>query len=267
MTRLNCNIISRKEFSSRYISLSFFAPAISRSVMPGQFVMVKIPGERFFLRRPFSVCRTARDSFDIVFKVVGAGTEKLGQMKKGDILNIIGPLGNGYPFMTHDPKQGIPFVLIAGGTGIASLYFLARCLKPGRGKVSSPVVFLGARNRKELIFRPELIKMGYEVLTATDDGSAGRKGFVTDLFSSWLHSPKGFRPSVIYSCGPRLMLKKTAKIAEEENVPCFISMEEKMACGIGVCMGCAVKTSDKKEEYKRACKEGPVFRAEEIEWD
>lgn len=266
MTQKKCLITSIRKTAAGYFLISLKEPSIARPALPGQFVMVQVPSDRFFLRRPFSICRVRKDHFDIVFKVAGAGTEILSRQKKGDILDVIGPLGRGYPFPgTLSPEQD-PALFVAGGTGVASLFFLASCLQNQNQKRPS-LFFMGAKTKKEIIFKDELERMGYTVRAATDDGSSGSKGLITDLFSKWLASGKGKRVSTVYSCGPRPMLKKVALLCLRKGITCYVSMEEKMACGLGVCMGCAVRTTNREKPLQRACAEGPVFSAREIAWD
>ncbi len=261
MIQTDCKIISKKIISQKYILMTIESKAIAQTVMPGQFVMIKIPGDRFFLRRPISICKVNTNSFDIVFKVLGAGTEVLGVQDEGAVLNIIGPLGQGYPFI-EKPKS--PFVFMAGGTGIASLYFMAQCSKNLYKGNLKPVFFIGAKTKEEVLFTQELEQLGYEVIISTDDGSLGYHGFIPETFQKWLSSKENYSPSCVFACGPKLMLKSISQICEKNNLLCYVSMEERMACGIGACMGCVVKTRDKKNIYKRACKDGPVFNAKEI---
>lgn len=257
----DCKILSKKIISQKYILMTIESETIAQTVMPGQFVMIKIPGDRFFLRRPISICQVNTNSFDIVFKVVGAGTEVLSLMNEGSILNIIGPLGQGYPFID---KPKTPLVFIAGGTGIASLYFMAQCSKSLYIGNLKPVFFIGAKTKEEVLFIKELEQLGYEVIVSTDDGSLGNQGFIPGTFQNWLSLNKNYSPSCVMACGPKLMLKSISEICQNNNLNCYVSMEERMACGIGACMGCVVKTRDKKNTYKRACKDGPVFNAKEI---
>jgi dihydroorotate dehydrogenase electron transfer subunit len=173
-------------------------------------------------------------------------------LRPGVGIQIIGPLGKGYP----NPARGDTPLLIAGGIGVASLFPLAERL---RGKIC---FMYGARCRNDLLFLDQMEGIGNELLTCTDDCSFGRGGKVTDILSSFLDSSKNV-PYVLYACGPKPMLSAVAEIAARKRMNGFVSLEENMACGFGACMGCAVKTI---RGYKRVCKEGPVFPIEDIVW-
>ncbi|MDD5687204.1 MAG: dihydroorotate dehydrogenase electron transfer subunit [Elusimicrobia bacterium] len=293
MYQTNTKLISNKKLSGDFFLLTFTNPKISRNSKPGQFIMLKIDDEKTFLRRPFSICRTSNNTFDILFKVVGKGTEILSKAKRGDIFNILGPLGNGYtPLPTsHLPAKGLvegfPLarqrfsgglpVLVGGGTGVASLLFLAQSFAL---KNIKPVVFIGAKIKKDVMFENQFKKYGCKVIVSTEDGSYGKRGMISKFFSSYLIANPYSLSTVIYSCGPKPMLKEIAKISKKYNLKCFVSLEEKMACGIGTCMGCVVKirrpmsnvqcpmskVQNQEFEYKSVCKDGPVFDAEDIIW-
>ncbi len=227
---------------------------------------------RIFLRRPFSICVAKNKTFSIFFKVVGPGTDILSQKKEGDVLNIIGPLGCGY-FLSSLPSPLSP-IFVAGGTGIASLFFLAKRVTNHKPRAT---IFIGAKTKKEIFFKKELEKNGCKVIASTDDGSYGHKGYISDVFSRYLSTIHYPLFTAVYACGPRPMLKKIAETSEKYKLKCYVSLEEKMACGVGACMGCVVKTrisTDMKTqintadfEYKRVCKDGPVFDADEIIWE
>ncbi|MDD5045304.1 MAG: dihydroorotate dehydrogenase electron transfer subunit, partial [Candidatus Omnitrophica bacterium] len=178
----------------------------------------------------------------------------LSQKGAGEYLDVIGPLGNGFTLpLTPYPLS----LLVAGGMGVAPLVYLAEILK--RSKI---LVLIGAQSKSGIICEKEFKDLGCSVKIATDDGSCGFRGKVTELLSNILVT-MDCRPATIYACGPRPMLKAVAEIAQKENIPAQISLEEHMACGIGACLGCAVNT---RAGYKRVCKDGPVFGAEEIIW-
>ncbi|OGS45493.1 MAG: hypothetical protein A2539_05115 [Elusimicrobia bacterium RIFOXYD2_FULL_34_15] len=261
--------------------MTFNSPKIAESSKPGQFVMVNIGTATTFLRRPFSICKTNKKTFDILYKVVGCGTEELSKKKSGDSLNIIGPLGNGYKFPILEINK-TP-ILVAGGTGVASLLFFAQKIKE-KYKSVKPIVFIGAKNKKEVLLKNEYEKLGFKVIVSTEDGSMGKKGLISNLLSSYLEECCLKQVSAIYSCGPKAMLKEISKIAKKNNVDCFVSLEEYMVCGIGTCMGCVTKTiknlktcpelvaglkiknEGNNYEYKSVCKDGPVFDAKDIIW-
>lgn len=211
----------------------------------GQFVNLLIDG--FFLRRPISVCYKDRESFTIVYKVVGKGTEKLSKMQKGEKLDILTGLGNGY----DESLSGETPLLIGGGVGVPPLYLLCKNLI-AQGK--KPTVILGFNTKEEIFLKDEFESLGVKTLVATADGSFGIKGFVTDalkLVDDYSH---------FFTCGPEPMLKAVFAATETDGQ---FSFEERMGCGFGACMGCSCKTVT---GYKRICKEGPVLRKGEILW-
>lgn len=253
MYQIDAKIISKKQISEKYFLITFLSDKIAKKVLPGQFVMIKIDNEKTFLRRPFSICSASEKIFNIVFKIVGVGTEILSKKKTGDVLNIIGPLGNGYHFPL--PTSHFP-ILVAGGTGIASLLFLA-------SKITSPqkpIALLGFKTKSEILFETEFKKLGCEVIVSTEDGSKGFKGKVIDLLKKQLTTYHLPLTAVCYACGPKPMLKEVAEICKNKKLKCYVSLEERMACGVGACMGCVTPA------YKRVCKDGPVFDAKEIIW-
>jgi len=209
------------------------------------------------------VHRANNSNIEILFEVVGRGSRLLSQKKPGDYLDIIGPLGNGFTFREPRTENREP-ILIAGGMGIAPLFFLAESLI--RGKRSSAYgkiqVLIGAKTKSHILCEKDFKKLGCDVQIATDDGSKGFKGRATDLLKVLL-STIDHRPSTIFSCGPKPMLKELIRITGQYSIPSQISLEAHMACGIGACLGCVVNT---KAGYKRVCKDGPVFSGDEITW-
>lgn len=210
----------------------------------GQFVNIKLDG--FYLRRPISVCDYDGESLTIIYKVVGKGTEYMSELSKGDKLDILTGLGNGYDLT----KSGNNPLLIGGGAGVPPMYNLCRKLMV-EGK--KPTVIMGFNTSDEIFYEEEFKMLGAEVIVATADGSKGVKGFVTDAM-------KGVSYSYIYTCGPEPMLKAVYNAAESGGQ---FSFEERMGCGFGACMGCSCET---KYGNKRICKDGPVLDKEEIIW-
>lgn len=223
--------------------------------LPGQFYMLESGRSTDpLLKRPFSIFRFDDGGLRFLYRVRGRGTASIAGFNKGDVINVVGPLGKAYP----EPHG--QFIAIAGGVGIASLYsFIEK--KPGKA-----VLFYGARNARELLYYDEAEKLSARAFSTTDDGSAGEKGFVTDKLTEFIKSEGKSMP--VYACGPHPMLKKVAEIAKQNNLKCYVSLEEHMACGIGACLGCVVKAKsfDREYEYKRVCKEGPVFDAAGVLW-
>lgn len=238
----------------------FLSPQLCAVARPGQFLMVK-PGEGAthdpLMRRPFSIHKISHDEISIVFKIVGRGTKLLSTKKKSEYVNIVGPLGTGF-----DIKRTARHYLIGGGMGIAPLYFLAQGIKkfhPG----SEITVLLGARNAGELEIFSEfysLHDLGLRI--STDDGSAGHHGLVLDLLKQAEIEKK---ECAVYCCGPLAMMKAVAEYCKLKKIPCQVSLETTMACGIGACLGCAVTGADMvKKSYVHVCKDGPVFEANKI---
>ena len=275
---MNCfkaKVMSNKKVAPDHFKLAFKAPKIAEKVKPGQFFNIRVSDSyEPLLRRPFGAHKIGKDYIEILYKVVGKATTLLSKKKKGDTLGILGPLGNGF---TVSADAADTVILVAGGHGVAPLYALAKRVK---GQGSRVKVFIGARTKKHVVCESDFRKLGAEVHIATDDGSKGHKGLITEILCRHCESrPKvgtkqsqirnrprtaSVRKAVIYACGSKPMLKAVAKIAKRKNTPCQLSLEEYMACGIGTCLGCAVKT---KNGYKIVCKDGPVFDAREIVWD
>jgi len=207
--------------------------------------MLTVPG--VFLRRPLSVHDAKNGMISFLYKIAGKGTKILSEISRGEI-RILGPLGKGYDL--NISKNSNP-VIVAGGTGIASIHFLAAKLK------KKGTLFYGARSKKDLLCLDKFRKLGWKISVSTEDGTKGYKGYITDLLDKKLKSG-----DTLFACGPTPMLKKVLAIAKSRNTGGFASLEEKMACGIGNCQGCAVKING---EYKMTCKDGPVFKIGEIE--
>ena len=261
MHQIRCELLSHEVLSSGYGRLKLAAGDIARDARPGQFVHMQVPGlEGHVLRRPFSICDATADGvLTIVYKVVGTGTARLAECPIGAEIDVMGPLGHGFT----PPADGRPYILVAGGYGCAAMYFAARAAaKP-------PLVLLGARTAHDLLLTEEFAALGCNVGIATNDGSHGRKGFVTELLREALAAaPSAF----VAACGPKPMLKAVALLCQEfQQVACEVSLDEIMCCGVGACFGCVVKGKDAAApsgwRYLRSCKEGPVFDGREIWWD
>ncbi len=216
----------------------------SAMTAPGQFIEITLPG--FFLRRPISVCDYDENSITIIYKVVGRGTDAMTKLKAGDELDILTGLGNGF-----DPsKAGDAPLLVGGGVGVPPLYHLAKKLLAAGKKVN---VILGFNKADEIFYAEEFKALGANVTVTTVDGSVGVKGFVTNALPDSI--------SFVYTCGPMPMLKALYKATGE--VSGEYSLEERMGCGFGACMGCSIMT---KEGAKRVCKDGPIFQKEVLTW-
>ena len=210
-------------------------------ILPGQFVNIRVQGQ--FLRRPISVCNIADGILTIIYKVVGVGTEAMSHLPVGTQLDVLTVLGNGYDLT----KAGDAPLLVGGGVGVPPMYMLARQLREAGKAVR---VILGFNTKDEVFYEEEFRALGCDVTVTTVDGSHGVKGFVTNALDG--------QQSYYYTCGPLPMIKALLQAAGTNGE---VSMEERMGCGFGACMGCTIQTT---KGPKRVCKEGPVFPAEEL---
>ena len=248
---VSCRILSQEEIAPAIFDLCLQADAITALAVPGQFVNVYLDADGRLLPRPISICEADAESgmLRLVYRVSGNGTADLSQRKPGEMLRVMGPLGNGFP-----PGEKKAF-LIGGGIGIPPMLELAKRL-PGEAQI-----VLGYAN-KNLFLAEELGQYG-PVYVSTDDGSRGTNGNVIDAIRE-----NALKADVIYACGPKPMLRSLKEYAARHGIECYLSMEERMACGIGACLGCVCESAEKDAHSnvnnKRVCKDGPVFRAEEI---
>jgi dihydroorotate dehydrogenase electron transfer subunit len=258
-------ILTNVELSPGYYRMEVEAPFVPERALPGQFVMVKVTEALApVLRRPFGIytINKAKGSFEMIYRVVGEGTRLLSEMANGVSLDVLGPLGNGFNLDLAGDRP----LIVAGGVGVPPLFSLAQALVEG-GK--RPVVIIGGRTENDLLSLEAFRQIGIEPLLATEDGSAGQKGYVTAIMEKRLD--EGKIPSAVYSCGPTPMLRRVGDIAIAQGIPCELSLEAVMACGFGVCLGCVIKTcsseGSSEHDFSRVCCEGPVFDAKEIVWD
>lgn len=229
------------------------AQEIAEEAKPGQFITVACGGDTY-LKRPMGIFYADEKTGEIgfIYQVYGKGTKILNTRLAGEKLEVLGPLGNS--FCIEDGAKSV--ALVGGGTGIGPMIFCA-----SRIKTQDVFSFIGARSKGILCGEDEIGRWSKKVFVSTDDGSKGHKGFVTDLLEDFLERQK---VGQVLTCGPKQMMKIVADIAAKNSVPCQVSLEEHMACGFGACLGCACET--KQGEYKMVCKDGPVFRAEDIAW-
>ena len=213
---------------------------------PDQFINIKIDG--FFLRRPFSVCDYDDNTITVIYKVVGEGTEAMSHLSPGGYLDILAGLGNGF----DTSKSGDTPLLLGGGAGAAPMYNLAKKLV-AEGK--KPIAVLGFNTAEDVYYEKEFADLGFGVYVATVDGRHGTRGFVTDVMKQ-----ENLKYTYFYACGPALMYKAIEETAQTSGQ---YSLEERMGCGFGACMGCSCQTT---KGNKRICKDGPVFEREEIIW-
>lgn len=261
MTQEQTTVIENRPSQGDYRLLKLSAPAIGPLVQPGQFVHLRVPRlAEAVLRRPFSVFKADAKGLFILYKPVGKGTAALCSVREGDEINLIGPLGNGFPGLGK--TRTLP-VLVAGGYGIAALYLQAAKL-PVKG-----VAFFGGRSAIDILCVDEFKALGWDVHIATDDGSLGHKGFVTAALDLWFESEKEkFQTMEIFACGPNAMLKALSERAVRHEIAAWFSVDRNMACGVGACLACVIKRKTVSGwEWARCCKGGPVFKARDIIWE
>jgi len=261
MKKIKATIIENKSLSKGYNIISLKSPYLARKSSCGQFINVKCrSGTEPLLRKPFGVHSVTKDGVQILFKIVGRGTAILSEKKRGQALDVIGPLGNGFAIPKKISKD-TQIVLVGGGHGVAPLY--AVCEKVKKLDPETKVeVLLGGRGKEHVVCESKFRRIGAKVLVATDDGSKGYKGVVSDLLKVRLDK-SNMSAFSIYSCGPRPMLKAVSEVSKQFKAMCQVSMDEYLGCGIGVCMGCALETT---LGTRLICKDGPVFNAEEVIW-
>ena len=273
---------------------------------PGQFVMIKVNNSYDpFLRRPMSIYKIdkKRGGFEILYQVVGKGTNIMSELKKGDEVDVLGPLGRGFWI----PEKIERAIIVAGGIGVAPMVALAeKIIKKGQGvkesrgqgtnssftrtlEPSNPrillYVFIGGKTKNDILCKEDFKKIGAKVHIATEDGSMGKKGTSVDLFKTFITDSQSSifnrQSSIIFACGPQRMLKAVADIARDKNMDCQVSLDKRMACGTGTCLGCVVKVRSSEfgvrssnpqsairnpQSYKCVCTDGPVFDSEDINW-
>ncbi len=250
----DAKVIKNTEIAPNIYDMTIYCPVLAAACRPGQFIHVKC-GEANILRRPISVCDANADTVRIVYEVKGKGTLWLAMQNETATLDIVGPSGNGF---SVNEKGKI--LLIGGGIGVPPMLYTAK-------KLDASDMILGFRSEKNVILKEEFEKVCENVLVTTDDGSYGICGHVGIAAEKLL---KENEYTAIYACGPKVMLRAVARMASERNIPCLVSMEERMGCGVGACLVCACKAVSPNEEgytYKHVCKDGPVFNAKDVIFD
>lgn len=245
-----CKLTSKRMLPNRLCDFTVHCPEMAAQTKPGQFLHILCGGDAY-LRRPISVCEVSGDTIRFIFQIKGVGTDMLSQKNIGDILDILGPLGNGFDLENCGTRP----VLIGGGIGIFPLLEATKKL----GK--NATVLLGFKSSADIVLTEEFAKYTNNIFVATDDGSCGFKGLVTDLARN---IAKSNNISSLLTCGPMPMMRAVSAVASDFNIPAQASLEERMGCGIGACVTCACTVGGKR---KRVCKDGPVFNALEVEWD
>ncbi|MGD9518871.1 MAG: dihydroorotate dehydrogenase electron transfer subunit [Armatimonadota bacterium] len=260
MAHETAEVVWNESITQWHYLLALKTKHAAAAAQPGQFIHVRVgPTHDPLLRRPLSVLRTdpGTGQLWVLVRVVGRGTRLLAEMEPGARLDIMGPLGRGWP---EPPPQG-DLILVAGGVGVAPLIFWAEVLQSSY-PASHVLSIFGAAHEGELACWLELAARSDEFYVATEDGSAGEKGLAVDLLRVYLDQR---RVGAVYACGPRGMLAAAARLCARASVPCYVAMEQWMGCGIGACLGCVVPAAG--GGYVRVCTDGPVFRADELDWE
>lgn len=254
-------LVKKEELKPDIIKFSIEAPSIVEKSKPGNFIEIRVSQQTEpFLKRPISIYNLDKENgiLEFIFQVKGNGTEILAKKEVGDEIDITGPAGYG-TFKYGDYEK---IAILGGGIGVFPLYELAKCAKEANKSVNT---YLGFRSEKFVVLEEEFKKVSNELVVTTDDGSYAKKGFAINYLKEDIESGK---IDAIYACGPLPMLKAVQELAIEKNIECQISLEERMACGLGVCLGCAVKTAKSSKEspsYVHVCKAGPVFNCRDVE--
>ncbi len=270
MKNFRTKVISNGEISPGYYRMRILAPGFGAMARPGQFIMFRVQTSLPpLLRRPFGVFRTGflepdcdgmppREYVEILYKVVGRGTGIMSELHEGDKVELLGPLGRG--FDPGNPSR--EKILVGGGIGLVPLYMLAQELV----QKSNVRLLMGGRTRDDILALTEFNRLGVETYVSTDDGSLGESGLVTQVLERKLAKYPG---AEVFACGPMPMLKAVRDICASHGAPLQVSLEALMACGVGACLGCVVAGtghSDSRPNLLCTCKEGPVFRAEQLDW-
>jgi dihydroorotate dehydrogenase electron transfer subunit len=260
MIQLETAVIRRHlPMGTDYRLLEMDAPRISGAVLPGQFIHLLIPQSAgLTLRRPFSVFRGEDGLLSVLYKLVGVGTAAMQALRDGDSVSLMGPLGNGFP----PASPGAFPVLVAGGYGVAPLYFLARRMTR-RGHL-----FVGAAKAADLLCLDDFRELGWPVTIATQDGSEGVVGLVTEALDAWLAREGRGQPLEFFACGPNGMLKAVGDRAINRGDKGWLSLDRHMGCGAGACLACVQKVRKSGSEvWARVCKDGPIFEARDVVWE
>ena len=258
---IKAKLLKKEELKPGIFKFSVQADEILKTAKPGNFIEIRVNDDiEPFLRRPISIHNIDIENgiLEFIFQEKGKGTKILSIRREGELIDIIGPLG----FGTFKYSSFKNLAIIGGGIGVFPLYELAKSANLDNVNVNT---YLGFRNKDLVVLEDEFRKVSNNLIITTDDGSYSQKGFAIDFLKKDIEDGK---VDSIYACGPLPMLRAIRELALEKNIPCQISLEEKMACGLGVCLGCAVKTAASSKdapEYWHVCKAGPVFQAKDVE--
>lgn len=271
----NVKVKDIRDLGGRNYLLTLNSPEQARLARPGQFVMLKCVekvDEPPLLRRPLSIFNIFRNTrsgkpagLELLVKDVGSGTHKLAQVHRGQMLSCLGPQGRGFQVSAEMRNRVEMACLIAGGVGIAALHLLAQSLQVQNVK---PILFYGGANVADLVLREYFEQLGIEIFYTTEDGSFGERGLVTQPFARFLKS-QSRKEMRIYACGPWGMMKAVHELSVQNNLQCEVSLEARMGCSLGACLGCVVHgwTHKEEPEYLRVCQEGPVMNSRLIDWE
>lgn len=260
--QLQAKLVKIEQLKDDIFKFSVEAKEIVDIAKPGQFLEIRVTDQvEPFLRRPISIYNMDKEKglLEFIFQIKGKGTEILAKRQVGDLVDIVGPLGLG----TFDYSKYQNLAIIGGGIGVFPLYELAKLAKKDGKNVNT---YLGFRNKDFVVLEKEFEEVSNELCLATDDGSYGKNGFAINFLKEDVENGK---IDSIYACGPLPMLRAVKDLAIEKNIPCQVSLEERMGCGIGVCIGCSVKIASSPKdvpEYVGVCKAGPVFDATYVEF-
>lgn len=246
---VDANIVSQQELYDQVFQLVVKAPEVAALAEAGQFVQLRILNSNCLLRRPVGIAAADKEKGTVAFiyRVVGKGTKAISELKAGDTINVLGPLGHGFDTTAKKP------LIVGGGMGLSPVLFYAAVMQ---GKAD---VLMGGKTAGELFWQDLFTGKVQEIFCTTDDGSLGTKGFTTTLLPELLEK-KDY--DLVVACGPEIMMKGIAKIAKEHGLRCQVSLEKRMGCGLGACLSCSIDTTDGKR--KKVCKDGPVFEAGEV---
>ena len=246
-----CSIIENKKVNDFAYRLTVETGDMSGLCVPGQFVNIQC-GDSRILRRPISICNAGNSMVSVMYETRGEGTQWLSQREAGEKLSILGPLGNGFDLTAEK------ILVVGGGIGVPPLLYAAKKSSAGVTAV------LGFRDAGRVVLGDEFAELCDKAYITTDDGSAGIKGTVSAPVEECLKSGGYTR---VLACGPRVMLKAVSELCSQYNMPCQVSVEERMGCGVGACLVCACRTvEDGAEKMRRVCKDGPVFDSKEVVW-
>lgn len=249
------HITKKETLGKNLYRISIYCPEISSIAKPGQFIHILPVGHT--LRRPISICDIEKDSLKIVFEVKGEGTSKIADLRKGDLIDMMGPLGHGFTLLPEAKN----IICIGGGIGTPPMLPVLKYYSPFADNIT---IISGFRSAEFVILQNEFEKYSTNCILCTDNGTAGQKAIVTEPLKNIISNQK---IDAIYACGPTPMLKAIAQIANENDIFCEISLEERMGCGIGACLVCACKLQKEgKEIAGHVCKDGPVFSSKEVQW-